>query len=182
MMLTREQQLKVEENMGLVGKVIKDKVHGTNQLGIYTYDDIFQIGCMGLCKAAATDKGGCFSTYAYRLIWNSICDALIYATRRQDTELLSEDDNLYEASDSREFFSVLKYDLDAAIQNVKADAPPSIQKGIDALILMNQGYSSEEAGEQLQAASNQIRALVSKAKKYLRSCPEIQALREGAAQ
>ena len=25
-------------------------------------DDLFQIGCIGLCKAAATDKGGCFST------------------------------------------------------------------------------------------------------------------------
>ena len=48
--------------MGLVGKVIKDKVHGVNGLGIYTYDDLFQIGCIGLCKAAATDKGGCFST------------------------------------------------------------------------------------------------------------------------
>lgn len=40
------------------------------------YDDIFRIGCIGLCKAAATDKGGTFFTYAYRLIWNEICDAL----------------------------------------------------------------------------------------------------------
>ena len=28
-----------------------------------------------------TDKGGCFSTYAYRLIWNEICDELIRNTR-----------------------------------------------------------------------------------------------------
>lgn len=40
MKLTQEQQKKVEQNMRLVGKVIKDKVHGTNQLGIYSYDDI----------------------------------------------------------------------------------------------------------------------------------------------
>ena len=53
----------VGANMGLVGRVIQDKIHGAYQLGIYTYDDIFQIGCIGLCKAAATDKGGCFSTY-----------------------------------------------------------------------------------------------------------------------
>ena len=44
-------------------------------LRIYSHDDLYQIGCIGLCKAAATDKGGCFSTYAYRLIWNEICDA-----------------------------------------------------------------------------------------------------------
>ena len=73
MTLTAEQQKKVEQNIRLVQKVINDKVHGPYQLGIYTYDDIFQIGCIGLCKAAATDKGGTFSTYAYRLIWNEIC-------------------------------------------------------------------------------------------------------------
>ena len=51
MTLTTEQQKKVEENLGLVGKVIKDKVHGLTSVSIYTYDDLFQIGCIGLCKA-----------------------------------------------------------------------------------------------------------------------------------
>ena len=66
MILTAEQREKVQKNIRLVRKVINDKVHGPYQLGIYTYDDIFQIGCIGLCKAAATDKGGTFSTYAER--------------------------------------------------------------------------------------------------------------------
>lgn len=52
MILTAEQREKVEQNIRLVQKVINDKVHGPYQLGIYTYDDIFQIGCIGLCKAA----------------------------------------------------------------------------------------------------------------------------------
>lgn len=86
MKLNEEYQRKVEENLGLVHKVIKDKVHGPYQLGIYSREDLFQIGCIGLCKAAATDKGGNFSTYAYRLIWNQICDALSYSTRRQANE------------------------------------------------------------------------------------------------
>ena len=90
MTLTAEQQKKVEQNIRLVQKVINDKVHGPYQLGIYTYDDIFQIGCIGLCKAVATDRGGTFSTYAYRLIWNEICDALVYATRRQTREIPSD--------------------------------------------------------------------------------------------
>ena len=79
--MTNEQRKIVEDNMGLVGKVIKDKVHGIGQPGVYSYDDHFQIGCIGLCKAAMTDKGGCFSTYAYRLIWNEICDELIRTHR-----------------------------------------------------------------------------------------------------
>lgn len=53
--LTNEQQIKVEENMGLVGKVIQDCVHTLGTGCIYDYDDLFQIGCIGLCKAAQTD-------------------------------------------------------------------------------------------------------------------------------
>ncbi|MBR3995250.1 MAG: sigma-70 family RNA polymerase sigma factor, partial [Clostridia bacterium] len=77
MKLTAAQQKLVEDNLGLVGKVIAQKVHGLHNIPYYTYDDLFQIGCIGLSKAAATDKGGVFSTYAYRLIWNEICDALV---------------------------------------------------------------------------------------------------------
>ena len=43
MTLTPEQMRIVEENMGLVGKVIKDKVHGLGQAGTLEYDDLFQI-------------------------------------------------------------------------------------------------------------------------------------------
>lgn len=89
MVLTGIQQKKVEANLGLVHKVIHDKIHSVGQA--YSYDDLFQIGCIGLCKAAATDKGGTFSTYAYRLIWNEICDAMIYAARHSMGELLADD-------------------------------------------------------------------------------------------
>ena len=81
MVLTEAQRTVVENNMGLVGTVMKEKLNGGSALSYYSYDDLFQIGCIGLCKAAATDNGiGCFSTYAYRVIWNEICDALIHAT------------------------------------------------------------------------------------------------------
>jgi len=74
-----ERNKKIEENMGLVGQVIKDKVREIHRIGIYTYDDLFQIGCVGLCKAADTYRAegdACFSTYAYIIIRNEIYDAL----------------------------------------------------------------------------------------------------------
>ena len=40
MTLTQPQQRKVEQNLGLVGKVIKDKVHNPGQNSIYSYDDL----------------------------------------------------------------------------------------------------------------------------------------------
>ena len=76
--LNDEQRILVEENMGLVGKVIKDCLQNPSAQGCYTYDDLFQIGCIGLCKAAQTDRPGrgAFSTYAYILIRNEIYNEL----------------------------------------------------------------------------------------------------------
>lgn len=63
MKLNDQQRELVSNNIKLIHKVIHDKVHNPHQAGIFSYDDLFQIGCIGLCKAAATDKGGVFSTY-----------------------------------------------------------------------------------------------------------------------
>ena len=86
--LTELQQRKVEENLGLVGQVIKERVHGVGQIGIFSYDDLFQIGTIGLCKAVQTDRPGkgAFSTYAYRIIYNEIMTQLDYATLRRQRE------------------------------------------------------------------------------------------------
>ena len=131
MTLTAEQQKKVEQNIRLVQKVINDKVHGPYQLGIYTYDDIFQIGCIGLCKAVATDRGGTFSTYAYRLIWNEICDALVYATRRQTREIPSDLAPLVQ-DESEMDTEVLtqRIDVQNALERAKENASPCVVKGI----------------------------------------------------
>ena len=127
MILTAEQREKVEQNIRLVQKVINDKVHGPYQLGIYTYDDIFQIGCIGLCKAAATDKGGTFSTYAYRLIWNEICDALIYSTKRQATELSSDMIPLVAEEPTVSIADVAtQLDMKAALKAAKQEASPCV--------------------------------------------------------
>ena len=175
MTLTAEQQKKVEQNIRLVQKVINDKVHGPYQLGIYTYDDIFQIGCIGLCKAAATDKGGTFSTYAYRLIWNEICDALIYATKRQSTELeLLDGTGTGSASDPL-MQILLRVEVHAGIQRARESANPSTQKGIDALLLMSAGYTCGEIGLRMHAAPNLVTAWMAKARKHLRRQSELQS-------
>lgn len=81
--LTDAERARVEENMGLVGRVIKDCVHQYSH-GVYDYDDLEQIGYMGLCKAVLSDKPGrgAFSTYAYIIIRNELYSALEYSTRR----------------------------------------------------------------------------------------------------
>lgn len=177
MRLTEEQRKKVNENIRLVQKVINDKIHGPSQLGIYTYDDIFQIGCIGLCKAAATDKGGTFSTYAYRLIWNEICDALIYLNRRQATEVASDIIPLvFEEPNTTLNDWSMEMDVQAALEAAKRDASPCVAKGIDAMIQMSRGYSSREIGDELGVSAKLICAWISKARKFLKDRPEIRAL------
>ena len=92
MMLSDAQQIMVEENLGLVRAVLSRCVNNPGSMGIYSYDDLFQIGCIGLCKAAAQYQPGraVFSTYAYITIRNHIYNALAYATYRQEKEVLSE--------------------------------------------------------------------------------------------
>lgn len=127
--LTNEQQIKVEENMGLVGKVIQDCVHTLGTGCIYDYDDLFQIGCIGLCKAAQTDQpeyNVAFSTYAYRLIRNEIYTQLEYATRR-GREVATDPDEMPcsvlddETTEQREASLSLLHFLDGA----EADATGS---------------------------------------------------------
>lgn len=177
MLLTIEQERKVEENIGLVHCVIKTKLHAPYQVGIYSYEDFFQIGCIGLCKAAATDRGGTFSTYAYRLIWNEICDALIYATRRQEREMACDVTPYIPAEQEiSEEQSDFRMDLEQIWNRAKAEAPPSTAKGMVAMKQMAEGYTSREIGEQMGASDKLVCAWVSKARKFLKSRPEMQAL------
>lgn len=75
--MTPEQLRLVEDNIPLVGYIVGKHYRNAPQLG--EFDDIIQIGSIGLCKAAETyrpDKGFKFSTYAGRCIRNEIKMAL----------------------------------------------------------------------------------------------------------
>ena len=174
--MTQEQQKKVTDNMGLVAKVIREKVHPPYSIGIYTYDDLYQIGCIGLCKAAATDKGGTFSTYAYRLIWNEICDALIYATRRQSREVLIGDEgNLADCQTHLEPEAFDKREITrAAVEKAKAGATPFMSRCIDLLVRKTRGETCKEIGQALGTSDKQVAAYISKARRYLKKHPDMQ--------
>ena len=167
MTLNEEQKKKVEENMGLVGKVIKDKIHGAGQMGIYSYEDLMQIGYIGLCKAAYTDKGGCFSTYAYRIIYNTLMDAITQINRQNSYETAAdylEGWNNEETYSNQHAYTELKYSL----REMEKKAPKGIRKGIRALLLSAEGYSNMEIGKKFHSTANTVRVWISRAKKYLK--------------
>ena len=138
MKLTAEQQRKAEENMGLVGKVIADKVHGT-YFGSYTREDLFQIGCI----------------------------ALISATRKASGEQPMELPVLEIQGANGEFPSTLE--LEDLLEQGERAAKGVVKKGIRALRLRVNGYSTREIGVHLGAPDNYVTAWEAKARKLLRS-------------
>lgn len=181
MPLGNEQQVLVEENMGLVGRVIKDSIHGVNRLGMYTYDDIFQIGCIGLIKAAMHFRQGNtkFGIYAYTVIRNEIYDALSYAAARERHECEAGPDGAAMlAKPTWDEYSLAAAELWHMLDAAKAGSGRAVAGGIEAIRMMADGYTAREIGEMMGGipASN-ITAWVSKARKRLRSNPAVLALR-----
>ena len=144
--LTKEQRIKVEENMGLVGKVIHTASIHWARGAMFGYDDLFQIGCLGLCKAAQTDKPGhtvAFSTYAYRLIRNEIYTELERATRR-GREVATDpaelpctvlDDDIPEQREA--CMSLLQ-----RLERAEAEATGVTAKGFQAIRMLMDGYTN----------------------------------------
>ena len=166
MKLNDEQRALVERNTGLVGQVIKDKARNISGIGVFTYQDLFQIGCVGLCKAAAEYQGaGRFSTYAYVIIRNEIFSALAKATASAKHETALIPDGLPANMQSNDNAADIQQMLDTAL----AQASGVTAKGIKAIRLLTQGYSCKEIGERMGGVdANNVTAWVSRARKFLK--------------
>ena len=174
MRLNEEQRKKAEENMGLVGKVIKDRVYGLGRPGMMSFEDLFQTGCVGLCKAAATDRGGgCFSTYAYRLIWNEISDALARQGRMSRRELAGLENREGPVKDSAAWEQAYARELRDALSSARERAGGAVSFGIMALELSAQGYGSREVGLIMGARPGTVRMWMTRARRYLKDQPGV---------
>lgn len=82
----------VEKNLGLVHYILKDKYSNVNE----EYDDLFQIGCIGLLKAIRTydDSRAEFSTWAGVIINNEILNHIKYKKRHVIDELPLYENNI----------------------------------------------------------------------------------------
>ena len=73
--LTDAQRSMVEANMDVVRWAIRTSIQVNEQHYGFGYDDLFQEGCIWLCKAAVTydpDGGASFPTYAQRVVENGL--------------------------------------------------------------------------------------------------------------
>lgn len=118
--LTDEQRTMVEENMGLVYQAVRDLFKG-----VYEYEDLVQVGSLGLCLAAIgyrQDFGVSFATFASTCIRKQILrHNQIWSKKKRNLsmESYSLDEMLRSATDT---FGVTHKDLLVSSQNVEDEA------------------------------------------------------------
>lgn len=68
-------------------------------------------------------------------------------------------------------------ELQNLLDTAESQTEGIIAKGIRALRMMADGYTSREIGEQMETSANNVTAWISKARKYLKSNPELTELK-----
>ena len=164
-----------EENYGLVPKVLRDCGVLFGNAGSFTWDDLLQIGSLGLLKAIDSfrpEKNCQFSTYAYVLIRNELINEVMKENRRCRRETVdTEDEYLLNTFAAQTDTGETSYydDLLHILSRARETAPESVKTGIDAILLMSQDYSGNEIAKMLGIKPGNARVCVNRARKYLRN-------------
>ncbi len=170
MELTSSQRDLVEQHMGLVGQVINNCV-AIPQDGVLSLEDLQHIGRIGLCKAAYAYQVGNahFGTYAYIVIRNEIYKNLSKQWRRTKNEDLWSEEAEGSYLDHCSELDILL----AILRTEQESMPQSSAKGVDALILLAEGYSCKEIAAIYGCTTNLVTAWMSNARKALKTSPAL---------
>ena len=169
-----------EDHLSIVAKVIQTLTCGCRYVSYDERQDLLQIGNLALCKAAMNYDGNRpFETYAKVVIRNAIydywrslqkertytCSMDAIADNETDTSYqqhLADTSSLQNWEQEHNLRSI--YEYLQTLQNVNCT---TIKKGIQALLLQQNGYTSQEISKHYGVPASHVRAWKSKARKYL---------------
>lgn len=169
-----------EDHLSIVAKVIQTLTCGCRYVSYDERQDLLQIGNLALCKAAMNYDGNRpFETYAKVVIRNAIydywrslqkertytCSMDAIADNETDTsyqQFLADTSSLQNWEQEHNLRSI--YEYLQTLQNVNCT---TIKKGIQALLLQQNGYTSQEISKHYGVPASHVRAWKSKARKYL---------------
>ena len=171
--LTPEQQKLVEENLNLADILLRTKIHPNETIRGMEFDELYQCGCLALCRAAATyDYSTQFRTYASRVVYNAMIDQCRIAQRHYDNTL-SYDVAVGDGEDSHSVFlqasgtvydAVFAGELMNLLYEAKRTYKGAVLKGIEAIELQLKGYSGAEIARMYGVKNNNVTSWVSKAR------------------
>lgn len=179
--LDKNQQDLVVQNLAVVHWVIHDYIHINPTIFGLEYEDLFQEGCIWLCKAATTyrdDGGAQFVTYAKRVVRNglfSYCSKVCEKNKNHSRLVLGEHGELavdgeklpIEADDFDTQMSLLE--TLSLLEASKQDYDGVARLGIEALILKLKGMRLTDIAKLYQVPPSYVGAWISRSTAKLRN-------------
>lgn len=187
--LSDEQRRIVSENLDIVSIVLRKYIHTNSSVRGLEWDDLYQCGCIGMCKAAVTYNGSCdFKTFAFAVVKNElldVCRRLQTQWRNMPTLLLSEavpdsaditylDVLAAPGNDFRDKESEMEINLQFA--EIKKHHNGTVLKGIHALELRYRGYTGLDIAAIYKVEPKLVFSWISKAKQKLKATNELNLL------
>ena len=191
-MVTKEQEKMVLDNKNLVHCVIYKYRHIFGKNSVHEYEDLEQIGTVGLIKAAKTYNPNTklsFSNYAYVCIRNELISAATEDVKKNGlTDACDNEAVLICKNPASSIEDEIAYsDLVALLHKIKQPLCRTLQIGIDAMILMSLGYTPRDAAEMygIQASNiwtyiKRARQVVQKDKRFIDYTEEARRNRENS--
>ena len=181
--LTTEQQALVSKHLSIVHWIISSSIHVNHQVCGLEYSDLFQEGCLWLCKAAATYRPELaqFETYAKHVVRNgllSYCRQICCRSRRNSRLVIGEHGEL--AADGEELdIQADNFDSDISLmetldllESCKQDYCGVARLGIEAIALRIQGMRVIDIAKLYQVPPSHVGAWISRSATKLRQNPK----------
>ena len=179
--LTYEQQILVEQNLGLVKRVIARYIKTNESIYGLGFDDLYQEGTAALCRAAATYAEGRakFTTYATTIVKNHLIDCCRAANtgtkHRCNLPIsydLTDDESTHAvpepAVEDETDRVISQTDMAALLAQYKTAYKGAIRLGIEALELTIRDFDKEDIAQLYHVTPSTIESRISRAKKALR--------------
>lgn len=172
------QRKMVEENLKVVKQAIRTAVVVNENIYGFEYDDLYQEGCIMLCKAAVNydpQKNVLFSTYAQAVVANGLktyCRLLCNKQKHMIiTPFYNTDENMlfwnrFSADDTIDSV-ISEIDTSRLLYPLKQQYTGVVLKGIKAIELKTKGYTGAEIAKMFGVKPNLVGAWISKAVKKL---------------
>lgn len=173
--MDKKQQRLVEDNLQVVKLAIHKNIIVSDSLYGFEYDDLYQEGCIWLCKAAVSfdkTRNVKFSTYAERVVINGLrtycrlmCSKqkhhiLLPIQKDQDDEAFSLDQ--IPAEDTLEQLFE-EQDIYILLQSMKQQYSGTIRLGIEAIEWKVKGLSGVEIAKMYGVKPNLVGAWIARA-------------------
>lgn len=170
--------------MTVVQRAIRSHIVVNETIFGFGYEDLYQEGCIWLCKAAAAfqeEKGVKFETYAFKVVTNGLrtyCRLMCNKQKHQCTLPLYSDeesgqlsmDQLLTAECAQDFISEME--TLHLLHTLKGQYSKTVQLGIEAIEWKIKGFTGKEIAQMYGVKPNLVGAWISRAACRLKENPE----------